>query len=390
MTVDARVRDAEGAGSGSAVAGNRAGWRVPWLDAKGSVPPGMVRHQPELGENPILDAETLEGTPVGPCLNEGQAHPGLPLQGGNAVHWARRLDISRQRQATENVTDGAELALRRLVQERRNFLLVTRDEEEALPGLGEAAEFTAIMGRFRHGIAVAPKQGDDLLEKTTAPAGDARDVLEEDEFRRIVLEGFQGEPHAAQRESVQGLVFVREAQRFREQAGEAFARCRQEDDMRAFSTRGALDVLWPCGTPPERGRSAVEGGVLVGVEEIEHRAGNAGQPFEIPNGGRRHVDAAEAAEYGLHVADAGAAAVEAAGPAAEAAEQMKVADFAKVDRGGIACRHGASPCRMTPSPPRIPPARGKGAPRRAPSRERDGCLGARPKAVPLRRAAVMR
>jgi hypothetical protein len=46
----------------------------------------------------------------------------------------------------------------------------------------------------------------------TVPAGDARHVFEDDQLGRVILECFQRQPHAAQRQAVQGLVFVGEAE----------------------------------------------------------------------------------------------------------------------------------------------------------------------------------
>jgi hypothetical protein len=82
--------------------------------------------------------------------------------------------------------------------------------------------------------------------------------------------------------------------------------------VRALTAGSALDVL-RCGLAPAWARLAtVEGSELLAVEHIQHRAGQARQALEVAHGGRVVVDAADAAEARLHLADAGLAAVEAA------------------------------------------------------------------------------
>ena len=97
--------------------------------------------------------------------------------------------------------------------------------------------------------------------------------------------------------------------------------------MRAFAPGGGLDVLRGGGTPAWGWRLAVEGGVLVRIEQIQHGAWHAGQAAEILDRRRRDVDTADAAEHRLHISDTGGAAVEAACPAAEPGEEMEVADL---------------------------------------------------------------
>ena len=90
--------------------------------------------------------------------------------------------------------------------------------------------------------------------------------------------------------------------------------------MRSLTAGGCLDVLGGCRPPSSRRRFAVEGCILVRIEEIQDRARHAGEASEVPDGGGRHVDPANAAEDGLHVAHASGATVEPAGTAAEACE----------------------------------------------------------------------
>ena len=96
-------------------------------------------------------------------------------------------------------------------------------------------------------------------------------------------------------------------------------------------TGGGVDVGGCCLAPAGRWRAAVEGLVLLAVKQVEHGAGNACEAGEVPDAGRVDVDPANAAEVGHHVADAGAAAVEAARAAAETAEQVEVTDLAPVE-----------------------------------------------------------
>ena len=90
----------------------------------------------------------------------------------------------------------------------------------------------------------------DAIEQGPAATRDARHVLEDDQLWRVVLERFKRQPHPSKRQAVQRLIFVGEAKGFREEAREAFAWSRQEDDMRAFAPRGGLDVLRCRCAPP--------------------------------------------------------------------------------------------------------------------------------------------
>ena len=99
--------------------------------------------------------------------------------------------------------------------------------------------------------------------------------------------------------------------------------------MRPFAAGGGVDVLRGGGTPAWGRRLAVEGGVLVRIEQIQHGAWHAGKAAEILDRRRRDVDSADAAEDRLHVADTSGAAVEATRAAAEPGEQVEVADLAQ-------------------------------------------------------------
>ena len=235
---------------------------------------------------PVLDPQALERAPVGSGLDEGQPHPRLPLQQRDAVHRPSALDVAWQGHPAEDVANGAEGPLGWFVEEGRHLGLVTGDEEEPLTRLSEAAQFSAIMGRLGDGIAIVPEERADAVEKRAAAAGDARHVFEDDQLGRVILEGFQRQPHAAQRQAVQSLVFVGEAECLRQQAGEAFARRGQEDDVRALAAGGGLDVLRGCCAPAWGRRLAVEGRILVGVEQVQHGAWHAGKAAEILDGGR--------------------------------------------------------------------------------------------------------
>ena len=141
------------------------------------------------------------------------------------MHRPSALDVAWKGHPAEDVPDGAKGTLGRLVQERRHLGLVARDKKEALPRLGQTSQLAAVMGRLSDGVAVVPEESADAIQERTASAGDARHVFEDDQLGRVILERLQRQPHAAQREAVQGLVFVGEAERLRQQSGEAFARC---------------------------------------------------------------------------------------------------------------------------------------------------------------------
>ena len=55
----------------------------------------------------------------------------------------------------------------------------------------------------------------------------------------------------------------------------------------------------------------MEGGILFRIEQVQHGAGHAGEPAEVADRGGADINAADATEHRLHVADAGGAAVEA-------------------------------------------------------------------------------
>ncbi len=87
------------------------------------------------------------------------------------MHRARGLDVAGQRHAAEDVADGAQALLLRLVQEGRHLLDVAGDKQEALPGLRQAAEFAAVVSGFRHGVAEAAEQAVDLVKQVPTAAG---------------------------------------------------------------------------------------------------------------------------------------------------------------------------------------------------------------------------
>ncbi|KMN22849.1 hypothetical protein TU85_12150 [Pseudomonas helleri] len=131
------------------------------------------------------------------------------------MHWACALDIARQRHAAKNSADRLQGFLFRLVQERRHFLHVPGHQQKALAALGQATQFAAVVGCLAHGVAKEVQHLDNLIEQMPTTGGQARHVLEHDQAGRIVLPGLAHEPHAAQRQFIEGLVLGGKAQGLR-------------------------------------------------------------------------------------------------------------------------------------------------------------------------------
>jgi hypothetical protein len=72
---------------------------------------------------------------------------------------------------------------------------------------------------------------------------------------------------------------------------------------------------------------AVKIAVLIAVEQIQYRACHPGQPAEIGDGGRVHINAADTTVPRLQVSNAGFPAIETGRATAQAAKQVKVSDF---------------------------------------------------------------
>lgn len=75
--------------------------------------------------------------------------------------------------------------------------------------------------------------------------------------------------------------------------------------------------------------------VLVSVEEIQHRSPHAGELVKIAYRCRINVNAANTPEAGLERADARVTFIEALGSAAEAAEEMTVANLGRDGDGAV-------------------------------------------------------
>ena len=254
------------------------------------------------------------------------------------MHGAGAL-IARQKHAAKHVAHGSQWLRIWLVEERRHLLDVACHQQEALAALRQAAQGAAVVRRLGHRVAVRAQQIADLIEKMTAARSDARHVLEQHQLGRIVAPGFQHEPDATDGEAVERLVLVGLALALSQQAGKALARRGQKDDVRPLATGGALDVLRRGLTPVSGRLGAMEGAVLVGVEQIEHGARHASQAPEVAHAGRININAPDAAEVGAHVADARARLVEALGASTKASEQVEMANLAAV-------RHGRTPASL--------------------------------------------
>ena len=238
---------------------------------------------------------------------------------------------------------------------------MARDQQEALAGLRKTPQPSAVVGGLRDDVAVGAQQAGDAVEELAAAIGDARHVLEQDQLGEIVLERFQHQEDAAQRQLVQRLILATLAFGLTEQPREPFAGRAQEDDVRPLVPGSGVDVGRRRLAPPGRWCMTVEGFVLLAIEQVEHRAGHAGEPREVADAAAVDVDAPDAAVVRNHVADPGRAAVEAARSTPQSAKQVEVSDFTPVEQRARAVRH------VTP-----PPAESRGAARR-------GCgRGARP------------
>lgn len=62
--------------------------------------------------------------------------------------------VSREGHLLQELPNWFERALRGFVEERGDSVLVARKQQEAFAGLRKAAEFTAVMDGFCHGIPV--------------------------------------------------------------------------------------------------------------------------------------------------------------------------------------------------------------------------------------------
>ena len=340
---EARIRHREGARCRPRIAGDGAGRIRPAPHTERAAV--HLRHDQVVAQQAVLDGQPVQAPPVAARLDEGEAHPGLPLQARYAVHRPGGR-IAGQQHALQHRAHGLQPFHGRLVEEGRHLLDVAGDEQEALAALGEPAQLATIVGGLGHGIAVGLQQLADAIEQGPAARADARHVLEDDQLGRILGEGLQHQPHAAQRQAVQGLVLVRARSPLGKQAREALAGRRQEHDVRVLAAGGGADVGRGRLTPAGPRLAAVEVAVLVAIEEIEHRALDAGETVEVADRGGIDVDATDAAEAPDHVAHTRVGAIEALGAPAQAAEQVEVPDLAHVGgagREGEIALHAATP-----------------------------------------------
>jgi len=79
---------------------------------------------------------------------------------------------------------------------------VPGDKQETPARLCQSAQFTAVMHVLRYDIAVGIEKLDDLIEQVPASGADAGNVLQQEEFRRIVCEGFQHQPQTPNGQTV--------------------------------------------------------------------------------------------------------------------------------------------------------------------------------------------
>lgn len=182
------------------------------------------------------------------------------------MHRTGGVDVAWHRPAVEDVADGVQSLLLRLVQEWRHFLQVAHYRQEALAALRQAAEFTAVVGGLRHCVAQAAQQAVDLIQQVPVAGGQARDVLEHDQRNRVISQGFAHQPDAAQCPLVQSLVLRETGSSFGLQAFAVLALGVDEDGV-VGAQRTSLGVasrpvrhLHRSGQLPE-GHQCVSGGV---------------------------------------------------------------------------------------------------------------------------------
>ena len=156
-------------------------------------------------------------------------------------------------------------------------------------------------------------------------------------------------PDAAQGQLVQCLVFGALGLALGQRAVEAFARRGQEHDVRPLMSCRGVDVRRGRLAPALWRLAAMESAILLAIEQVEHRAGHTGKAPEVTYGGGIDVHAANAAEFGHHVADPRAAGVEALGTASKPGKQVEVTDFTAVGEGTNLHR-GVSRVLLNPSP----------------------------------------
>ena len=252
-------------------------------------------HDEEVTQYAVLDRELVQAAPVAAGLHECEPNPRLPLQRRHAVH-RPGAQVARQQHAAKHVTHRAQRFPLGFVQQWRHLGHVPSDQEKALAALCQAAQLATVVRRLGRGVAVGAQQLGDLIEQGSAARGQARHVLEQHQLGRIVGPSFEHQPHAAQREPIQGLVLPSQALSLRQKTAEALARRTQEHDVRALATGGALEVLRRRFAPISRRVVVMKGAVLLSIEQVQHGAWRARQASEVTDGGGIDIDPTDASE----------------------------------------------------------------------------------------------
>src|SRR6185503_8565146 len=108
---------------------------------------------------------------------------------------------------------------------------VPRDEHEAVPVLREPAELAAVVRALVNAIAVLREETAQLSQQLRAALHDRRNVLEDDQLRRLISERLEREPQPLEDEAVERLIFRLGSALRREEPRVALARRRAEDDV---------------------------------------------------------------------------------------------------------------------------------------------------------------
>jgi hypothetical protein len=219
---------------------------------------------------------------------------------------------------------------------------VASNEQKSLSGLGELAKFAAVVGGRRTLITMVGEELLDLIDKV-CPAGlDARYVLEQYEFGRIVRPSLQAQLDSAKSECIESLVFRRQRLCFGKKSGKSLTGHGRENDVWTLISRRAMYVCGGGLAPAWLRGSAVIGDVLLESEYVQGGQRCAREACKIAAGGRVVIKPADAAVFGLQETDSNAGRVEPACAATKSSAGVKVTDLNGIAEGQMQGRVGTS------------------------------------------------
>ncbi len=106
--------------------------------------------------------------------------------------------VARQRHAAQDVADGSQGTFDGFIKKIGHQFAVPGHQQKPLAGLGQTAQFAAVVCSFRRGVTVGAQQPYNLIQQPASPRCDTRDVLEYNQLNGIVLERLQRKPDTAQ------------------------------------------------------------------------------------------------------------------------------------------------------------------------------------------------